>query len=65
MNGLFGLGSSAALGAFETANELIGISGLMVRRFEVKTPGGSQGGQNVARFDGASERNELALLAVA
>ena len=39
LNGLFGLGSSAVLGGFETANELIGISLLMVRPFEVKTLG--------------------------
>ena len=36
LNGVFDLGLSAVLDAFQTANELIEISGLVVSRFKVK-----------------------------
>jgi transcriptional regulator GlxA family with amidase domain len=36
LDGVFDLGLSAVLDAFQTANELIGLSGLTVPRFEVK-----------------------------
>src|SRR5574342_752796 len=39
LDGVFDLGLSAVLDAFQTANELIGISGLAVPRFEVKITG--------------------------
>ena len=39
LDGVFDLGLSAVLDAFQTANELIGISGLTVPRFEVKIAG--------------------------
>ncbi len=39
LDGVFDLGLSAVLDAFQTANELIGISGLTVPRFEVKIVG--------------------------
>ncbi len=39
LDGVFDLGLSAVLDAFQTANELIGISGLEVPRFEVKIAG--------------------------
>jgi transcriptional regulator GlxA family with amidase domain len=39
LDGVFDLGLSAVLDVFETANELIGMSGLAVSRFEVRTVG--------------------------
>jgi len=39
LDGVFDLGLSAVLDAFQTANELIGISGFEVPRFEVKIAG--------------------------
>ncbi len=39
LDGVFDLGLSAVLDAFQTANELVGMSGLAVTRFEVKLAG--------------------------
>src|SRR5262245_65940263 len=39
LDDVFDLGLSAVLDAFHTANELIGMAGLTVPRFEVKTVG--------------------------
>jgi transcriptional regulator GlxA family with amidase domain len=39
LDGVFDLGLSAVLDAFQTANELIGMSGLAVSRFEVRMVG--------------------------
>ena len=39
LDGVFDLGLSAVLDAFQTANELIGVSGLTVPRFDVKIAG--------------------------
>jgi len=39
LDGVFDLGLSAVLDAFQTANELIAVSGLAVPRFEVRTVG--------------------------
>ena len=39
LDGVFDLGLSAVLDAFQTANELIGLSGLAVPRFDVKIVG--------------------------
>lgn len=39
LDGVFDLGLSAVLDAFQTANELIEMSGLVVPRFEVKIVG--------------------------
>src|SRR5215467_11596935 len=39
LDGVFDLGLSAVLDAFQTANELIAVSGLAVPRFEVKITG--------------------------
>jgi transcriptional regulator GlxA family with amidase domain len=39
LDGVFDLGLSAVLDAFETANELIGVSGLTVPQFEVRIAG--------------------------
>jgi transcriptional regulator GlxA family with amidase domain len=39
LDGVFDLGLSAVLDAFQTANELIGMSGLVVPRFEVRIVG--------------------------
>src|SRR5579872_2484466 len=43
LDGVFDLGLSAVLDAFQTANELIEISGLAVSRFEVKIVGMRKG----------------------
>lgn len=39
LDGVFDLGLSSVMDAFQTANELIGVSGLSVPRFEVKIAG--------------------------
>src|SRR5262245_65119788 len=39
LDDVFDLGLSAVLDAFQTANELIGMAGLAVPRFEVRTVG--------------------------
>ena len=39
LDGVFDLGLSSVMDAFQTANELIGVSGLAVPRFEVKLAG--------------------------
>jgi transcriptional regulator GlxA family with amidase domain len=39
LDGVFDLGLAAVLDAFQTANELIELSGMAVRRFEVRTVG--------------------------